>query len=340
MNRVTAALIAIVMVLAAVLVRNVVLDDDADATDDDVTQRAPDETFTIVCSSLASRACADAFPATWKVGSQEPGTLADSLVAERPTTPPSAVVATRPWIDVIRARRAAAGLAPLLSDAEVPLARSPVVFVVWTDRAAALRERCGEIDWACLADVVGRRWVEVGGDERWGTVDVGHAEPGVEAGLFAIASAATGFFGNAGYAAADLRDDEFLNWFTSLERTVGEFRPPSGTPLAAQVLRGPSSYDLVISTEAMARALVEPSARRDDLEVIVPSPVVTADLVAVPLLGSEEALDGLDPGPFGRAGWRAGPGADGDGPSLPDDDGLPSTGVLDALMNLWQEVTR
>jgi hypothetical protein len=65
--------------------------------------------------------------------------------------------------------------------------RSPIVIVIWRERALVLGASCGtSIDSACLAAAYGRDWSELGGNEGWGVFKLGLADPNrTEAGMAA-----------------------------------------------------------------------------------------------------------------------------------------------------------
>jgi hypothetical protein len=108
---------------------------------------------------------------------------------------------------------------------------------------------------------------------------------------------------------------------------------------------GPSSYDVVGATEAHAVPTVAGSREKDRVTVSYPSPVTTADVVLVPVVGADGAdtvadlADDADlTGALAADGWRVAgfdlpPGADPD-LELPADTGLPRPGVLEALRRL------
>ncbi len=107
--------------------------------------------------------------------------------------------------------------------------------------------------------------------------------------------------------------------------------------------RGPGQFSAVGALEADALD----AADRDDVRVIYPSPVATADLVAIPIGGAEGAagdIGGTTRGRvLGEGGWRVdgeplAAGVDG-GLDLQADDSLPGGGVLGALWARWNEVT-
>lgn len=268
-----------------------------------------------------------------------------------------------PWPDIVTGARARANGGPLLGEVTDAIARSPLVLVVRADRSAVLAPRCpGRVPgWRCLGDVAGTSWTDLGGKATWGSVKLAHEDATDSASGALIVGQAVGHF----LATPEIpvtsisridweSSDEFAAWFQRLERAVPSngFDPPAGSPFA-QFLQGRFvEYDAVAALEAEAApALASASGIADTVTVVYPDPVGTADVVFAPILDSEAATRLADraTGPEARAmlaaeGWRVegearAPGVPGS-PVLPDDNGLPSAGALDALRALWEEVAR
>jgi hypothetical protein len=247
-----------------------------------------------------------------------------------------------PWPDIVDGARRARALPSVFGPpATRPvLARSPLVIAAWNDRVGALRTHCQTpaIGWKCIGDAAATPggWAAIGGRPEWGPVKPGHADPVNDFGLEVLGQAAADWFGRSDLSSIDLDDDAFSRWFSGLERAV----PPSGTsPLNLMLVTGPAAYDAVGTTEAEAFPLLARSPRRNSLELLYPSPMVTADIVLATPTATESAtrsLRAVVSGPaakqaFTDAGWKA-PGAPGSG-------SLPPPGFLDALRTRWHSVT-
>jgi hypothetical protein len=254
--------------------------------------------------------------------------------------------------EIARDRRARASLEPALGESSERIARSPLVIAIWKDRASALAPACQEsvITWRCIGDVAGQPWASIGGQPGWGAVKPGHADPSTTGeGLLVIGQAATSYFGRADLTLDDYADDAFLDWFARLENNV---RVLTDSPVEQMLVGGAALYDMVGTTEAdagpeLARASRD---RREQVELLYPSPVATADVVYAPVVGADGADDLRDlvTGDDGRAalargGWRV----DGEPraagvratPRLGASDELPDAGSLEALLDTWREVT-
>jgi hypothetical protein len=251
-------------------------------------------------------------------------------------------LAPAPWADLVVDARERAAAPDLVGEPSAVIGRSPVVLVLWNDRAAALEAGvCGvPVEWRCLGDAADRPWDTVGGESAWGRVNVGLTDPDAATGLVVLGGAASGYFGSADYAANDL-DGEFSGWLGALAAQAD----PAATDVVNEMLtRGPGQFSAVGALEADALD----AAGRDDVRVIYPAPVATADLVAIPIGGAEGAASDIVRNDdlrrvLSEDGWRVdgeplAAGVDG-GLDLPADDALPEGGVLGALLARWNEVT-
>lgn len=242
-----------------------------------------------------------------------------------------------PWPAFVAEARDRAGREPFLVTSPA-LARSPVLLVVWPDRAAVLAARCnGEIGWRCVGEQAGARWSDIGGPESWGPVKPGHPPVGTAEGLAVVSAATVGYFGRSDLRRADLDDDGYRGWLARLERNLAG---RAAAPVEDMLLRGPGAVDIAGAVEAVAQPLLDRSARVDKPVPIYPSPVVAVDVVL-----------GTGPGPAGdllsrvmagraartaltAAGWQPPPTA-----GTPAS-GLPEAGVLDAIREVVAEVAR
>ena len=223
---------------------------------------------------------------------------------------------------------------------------------IWKDRAAALAPACqdGQITWRCIGELAGRPWVTLAqGQPAWGAVKPGHSDPATTGeGLLVIGQAASSYFGRSDLTLDDYADDGFLEWFGRLENAVRL----TDSPFEQMLVGGAALYDLVGTTEAEAGPELARASRdrREQVDLLYPSPVATADVVYAPVAGADGADDLRDlvTGDDGRAalartGWRV----DGEDrapgvratPRLPATDELPDAGSLEALLDTWREVT-
>jgi hypothetical protein len=329
---------AAALIVAAILARDAI-DDGGDSAGGAAAGRST----TVVCPTELADACASLEDdVTVRV---EPA----SVTADRLTTAADADeadtdvwLAPAPWVEVVADARERAGDPALVGEPSDAIGRSPVVLVMWNDRAAALEAGAcgGPVQWRCLGDAADRPWDSVGGQGAWGRVNVGLSGSGTANGLVVLGGAAAGYFGGADYAANDL-DGGLSGWLGAL----GAHADATATDVVNEMLtRGPGQFSAVGALEADAAR----AADRADVRVVYPAPVATADLVAVPIGDAERAAGDIAGNDDLRralagAGWRvdgeaAVAGVD-DGLDLPADDSLPGGGVLGALLARWNEVT-
>ena len=277
------------------------------------------------------------------------GTTADRLARVQSEPGLDGWLVSAPWPEMVDGVRRARALPPLFGPAEAPLARSPLVLVVWNDRGAVLARRCegGQVGWSCLGDAAGTPggWAAIGGRPEWGPVKPGHGDPATDdVGLLVLGQAVAAFLGRADLSTADLEDGRFERWFAALERAV----PPSPTsPLGTMLVTGPAAYDAVGTTEAEARPLLDRAVRGPEVTLLYPSPMATADVVLAtpegPLGRRLRRLVSAAPArrALAQAGYRVEglPGPAGGPPELAPTSGLPSPGLLAAVRSRAREVT-
>ena len=253
--------------------------------------------------------------------------------------------------EIVREARVRASLGSVIGSPLGPIGRSPLLLVVSKERETVLAKRCGgTITWKCVGEVAGTRWDSFGGQTAWGRVKAGHLNPSTTGeGLAVIGQEAAQFFGRVSLSRDDFQNDNFLQWFTQLERAVPSSDPE---PLNTMLTTSGAAYDVVATTEAVAAPLLAgaSSATRNVVDLLYPAPVATADIVYAPVSnGSTDVRDSVagDDGrrALARAGWRVGgePFAKGITgklalPPLARRSNLPDAGTLAALLETWREV--
>lgn len=323
--RLAALAVAAAMVVGAVAVR-AGLDD---------RQEADASELRLVCATEMAGACqalADADDRIRPVVEPAEATAARLLAQDVPDL--DGWLVPGPWPTFVAEARQRAGRDRGLVTGEA-LARSPVVLLVWPDRAAVLAGRCGgEIGWRCLGEVAGARWSDLGGPATWGPVKPGHAPVGSAEGLAVVGAATVGYFGRADLSRADLDTDEYRGWLAGLERNLVS---RASSPVEDMLLRGRAGLDAVGTLEALAAPVLASAARTDRPETTYPSPMVSVELVLGTVPGpAGDRLAGLVGGRTGRdivraLGWTE-PDAT---PAV-----RPAPGLLDALRQVAAEVAR
>lgn len=343
MKQVVALVVAVALVAGALVIRS--------RLDDDGTTSSGEAAVVLCTPELAAVCEAVADDTGVEVRIEDYWSTVEGLAGDDQPTDVDAWVAPAPMVAMAVDERARQGQAPVLGEPSAPLARSPLVTVMWSDRQAALAEHCGgAVTWTCIGDEADQPWSELGGQGAWGDLKPGHDDPATSAeGLLVASQAAADRLGRPDFASNDFVEPGFRAWYEQLERTADRLEPPSGTALARMLSFGQAAFDVVGTTEAAAGPAVARSRDSQRLTVSYPSPAMTVDVVVVPVAGSdggaaaEAAFTSDDAAAaFAAAGWRVDgqPPADGvpTDPPLPDDAGTPAGGVLQALRSLTQEV--
>ncbi len=345
MRRALAIIAAALMIGLALLVRS--------RLDSNKTEAAA-PSGTLVCATELQAACEQlaATNPSVTVRIEAAGVTLDKLSAGGATaagTQIDAWLVPQPVPAMVDEARKAAALEPVLEQPSKVLARTPVVFTIWNDRDAALQSFCpqGDVTWTCIGSVAGQPWSSAGGQGTWGNIKAGLPTPDTSAtGLLALAQASEQKLGRPDYASNDF-DQSFQDWLTALKRSGAT--TSAQTPLEQMLSTGPATFAVAGSIEATAGPAVQGAARyKDKLANHYPAPVATADLVVVPVRGSEaggrvQSLLESDEaaGVLARNGWRVPGQSSAPGvtdTALPDTNGLPRAGVMLALRDAWKEV--
>lgn len=151
---------------------------------------------------------------------------------------------------------------PLYASEPQPLLLSPLVFVIWQDRAEVLTAKTGGVlTWKAIRDAVTspKGWPAVGGKASWGFVKLGQTDPTKSnSGLQALLSMSLEYYNKtSGLTVEDLLDEKYQQWIKELERAVGKFEPSTGTFMTDMIRFGPSKYDIALVYEALAVSQLE-----------------------------------------------------------------------------------
>lgn len=233
--------------------------------------------------------------------------------------------------------KAATGPAPL-GAASKPIAHSRLAFYVHASRATAFSQHCGpSVGWPCLLDAVSRgSWQAIGGQPTWGNVKPFVADPLEGAGLLALGGAAAGGIEPPIDGAAIRDNAAFGGALNSLKRARVLTDQPAAGALQRMLAAGPSVADVVVALEAERSRFGSAAASKATL--LYPAPVISAEVVAVPRRGSEDADELMDllTGEAGRealtsTGWKSGAASAANRNS-------PSVGSHIVLRQIWEEI--
>ena len=167
-------------------------------------------------------------------------------------------------------------------DAPQPLLLSPLVFVAWEDRAAALLKASGgTMTWRAISKAVTspQGWLAVGGQGRWGFVKLGHTDPTKSnSGLQALYLMSLEYTGKTKLAIEDLLDPKYQDFVRGIEKGVSKFEASTGTFMTDMVRFGPSKYDIAVVYESLAISeLANAAGRWGKLKVYYPGTTIWSD---------------------------------------------------------------
>jgi len=183
------------------------------------------------------------------------------------------------WVTKNGTRLFAAEGAP---DAPQPLVITPLVFVVWEDRAEPLLHQQGRLTWSRIREAVSsnRGWPAIGGKPEWGFVKLGQTDPTrSNSGLQALLLMSLEYYKKtSGLTVAELLDPTYQKWIKDIERGVGHFETSTGTFMTDMIRFGPSRYDVAVVYESLAAAQLENAQGRwGNLKLYYPSVTIWSD---------------------------------------------------------------
>ena len=171
-------------------------------------------------------------------------------------------------------------------DAPQSLVITPLVFVIWQDRADALLSASkGVISWKAIhkAVVSNQGWPAVGGKAAWGFVKLGHTDPTQSnSGLQALYLMSLEFYGKPSVDIPDLLKPDYQQFVKETEKGVSKFEASTGTFMTDMVRFGPSRYDIAVVYENLAISQIENAQGRwGPLHVYYPATTLWSDHPAV-----------------------------------------------------------
>jgi ABC-type Fe3+ transport system substrate-binding protein len=178
-------------------------------------------------------------------------------------------------------------------EAPQPLVITPLVFVVWEDRAEVLQKATGgqAVSWKAIHKAVAsdQGWPSIGGKPEWGFVKLGHTDPTrSNSGLQALLLATLEYYNKrSGLTVGDLLDPKYQEWVRQLEKGVTRFETSTGTFMTDMVRFGPSRYDIAVVYENLAISqIANAQGRWGNLKVYYPALTLWSDHPAAVLQGN------------------------------------------------------
>lgn len=176
-------------------------------------------------------------------------------------------------------------------DAPQPLVITPLVFVVWEDRANVLLKAAeGVISWKSIHKAVksNEGWKAIKGDPAWGFVKLGHTDPTrSNSGLQALLLMTLEYYGkNSGLSVGDLLDTKYQGFVAEVEKGVTKFETSTGTFMTDMIRFGPSKYDIAVVYENLAISELEKAQGRwGNLNVYYPATTLWSDHPVILMAG-------------------------------------------------------
>lgn len=169
-----------------------------------------------------------------------------------------------------------------------PLLLTPLVFVVWEERARVLASAPAGSDavtpltWSDIRKAVAspKGWAGIGGKPSWGFVNLGHTDPNKSnSGMQSLALMAYEYFHiTSGLTVEQLLDPKFQDFVKDIERGVPHFESSTGTFMTDMIRFGPSKYDIAVVYESLAVSQLENAQGRwGSLHIYYPPVTIWSD---------------------------------------------------------------
>jgi ABC-type Fe3+ transport system substrate-binding protein len=182
-----------------------------------------------------------------------------------------------------------------------PMVLTPMVFVMYADRAEAFTKKYSTVDWKEIQEAVTsqRGWLDLGGPEDWGRVKYSQTDPATSnAGLLAATLATYSYFNKTGgLAGSDLDDPAYQAWLDGLAGALVADAPPTAEQQMADMLRyGVSRYDVVCIYESLVAQQIKNAPGRfgTSLKVFYPRLNMWSDYPFSILVGEESTAEEKD----------------------------------------------
>ena len=268
-RRLVALAVALLLIAGALAIRNRVDDDSKSSGGSSGGGSGP---VALTCATELADACralADANGSVIVVV-EDAGKTAQRLENADTVDDVDAWLVEAPWPEIVDEARGRRGLPALFDEHPEILARSPLVLAMWNDRLAAIVQHCegGALTWKCIGEVAGQKWSTLDGEEAWGVVKPGFADPDVDGvGALVLGQAAVSFFDTTDLSTAQFEDNDFQRWIRQLASAVPQ-NPTFDDMLALRQ----AAVDVVGTTEAEAGPELPSIARRGQDHDHLPCP--------------------------------------------------------------------
>jgi ABC-type Fe3+ transport system substrate-binding protein len=182
-----------------------------------------------------------------------------------------------------------------------PMVLTPMVFVMYDERATAFLKSYNTVDWKEIEDAVTKPggWKDIANHEDWGRVKYSQASPSnSNAGLLAATLATYSYFNKTGgLAPNDLDNADYQQWMSGLAGGLVADAPPSAAQqMEAMLTFGPSRYDVVSIYESLVAQQIKDAPGRfgTSLKVFYPHVNMWSDYPFSILMGDQSSAEQKD----------------------------------------------
>lgn len=183
-----------------------------------------------------------------------------------------------------------------------PMSLTPMVFVMYADRAEAFTKKYPDVDWKTIQQAVTdpNGWKSIDpSHEDWGMVKYSQTSPAnSNAGLLAATLATYSYFAKTGgLSSATLNDEGYRKWMAGLAVSLVADAPPTAQQQMEDMLRyGSSRYDVVSIYESLVAQQIKNAQGRfgTDLKVFYPRQNIWSDYPFSILVGEQSTAEQKD----------------------------------------------
>jgi ABC-type Fe3+ transport system substrate-binding protein len=182
-----------------------------------------------------------------------------------------------------------------------PMVLTPMVFVMYDERATAFLKSYNTVDWKEIEDAVTKPggWKDIANHEEWGRVKYSQASPSnSNAGLLAATLATYSYFNKTGgLVPNDLDNADYQQWLSGLAGGLVADAPPSAAQqMEAMLTFGPSRYDVVSIYESLVAQQIKDAPGRfgTSLKVFYPHVNIWSDYPFSTLVGDQSSAEQKD----------------------------------------------
>jgi Ca-activated chloride channel family protein len=220
--------------------------------------------------------------------------------------PTAWIPASTIWVNLLNSQWRSAHQSDLLlrsgEYAATSLVRTPLVFVMYAERADAFQKGGRKVDWPEIQKAVSNPdgWKALGGNEFWGRVKYSQPDPtSSNAGLLAVSLATYSYFGGKDALTDTKTLDEitYRDWIGSLAGSLANSAPRTASQQMNDFLTvGMASYDVICIYESLVAQEIKSANTRfgTELKVFYPGANIWSDYPFSILVSEESSAEQKD----------------------------------------------